>query len=215
MTDQDPTARSKLEFLYHQVLGDITDLMTRLEAVQKDVSSATEAGAVAAQAAERIEDATRGIGDTIFKQTVSAGKDVATTLKGEGVAISQAIVQAVTTASQQVDAELQQAALTAKPIILRDWRAALMDATASEAKRRGSLAAASSWVSVAAACMFFMFAGGAFVHEYEASKARITPANLRVYAQPGGGYIAAFSGRFSAQRITCKKTLCVRVTPDR
>ena len=198
MTDQDPTTRSKLEFLYHQVLGDISELMNRLEAVQKDVASATEAGAVAAQAAERIEDATRGIGDTIFKQTVSAGKDVATTLKGEGVAISQAIVQAVTVTGQKVGGELQQAALAAKPVILRDWRAALVEAAADEAARRNSLAAATSWITVLITCGLFLAGGVILTHEYEAYNQYLLPSgyslNVLQNGKPNCGYVDAVRG---------------------
>lgn len=160
------------------------------------VRDATAAGVVAEKAAGRIEDATRGISDKIFNQTMAAGKDVATTLRGEGTTISQAIVQAVTTAGEQVGAELQQAALAAKPVILRDWRAALMEAAAAEAKRRGSLAAMSSWVSVLVACAFFMFAGGALVHEYEVAQNHILPSGYALTHKANGtpdcGFIQGF-----------------------
>lgn len=139
------------------------------------VRDATAAGVVADRAAGRIETATRDVSKTIYDQTLSAGRDVATTLKGEGVRISQAIAKAVTATGQQVGDELQRAALAAKPIILRDWRAALMEATASEASRRNSIAAATSWVTVLITCCIFMISGALLVHEYEAYSHHLLP----------------------------------------
>lgn len=150
------------------------------------VRDATAAGVVADKAAGRIESATAGISQKIYDQTLAAGKETATTLKGEGARISQAIVKAVTVTGQAVGAELQQAALAAKPVILRDWRAALMEATAAEAAKRNSLAAASSWVSVLVACIFFMFTGATLVHEYEVAQNHLLPSGYRLIYKTNG-----------------------------
>ncbi|MHB1608970.1 MAG: hypothetical protein ACYCXX_10135 [Acidiferrobacter thiooxydans] len=150
------------------------------------VRDATAAGVVAEKAAGRIEDATRDVSKTIYDQTLAAGKETAATLKGEGTRISQAIVKAVTVTGQAVGAELQQAALAAKPFVLRDWRAALVEAAAAEAKRRNSLAAASTWASVTFACIFFAITGAALVHEYEVAEAHLLPPGYSLIYKPNG-----------------------------
>jgi hypothetical protein len=150
------------------------------------VRDATAAGVVADKAAGRIEAATRDVSKTIYDQTLAAGKETAATLKGEGTRISQAIVKAVTITGQAVSAELQQAALAAKPVILRDWRAALIEATASEAAKRNSLAAASTWASVTFACIFFAITGAALVHEYEVAEAHLLPPGYSLIYKPNG-----------------------------
>ena len=111
------------------------------------VRDATAAGAVAAQAAGRIEVATSGLGDMVFRQAQAAGKDIAEaasqaieskTLEAGGalVTVIQHAAQSGATALKAAALEIPTAAAGQRDAILAEWRAALGATAAQEAAHR-------------------------------------------------------------------------------
>ena len=81
--------RSKLDLLYQEVLGEVTEIVARVEDLKNGIPDATAALSQAASAAGAVREAVARIPDTILQQTAHAGTD----LKGEIVAAGKAITQ--------------------------------------------------------------------------------------------------------------------------
>ncbi|MHB1752201.1 MAG: hypothetical protein ACYCTF_05820 [Acidiferrobacter sp.] len=163
------------------------------------------------EAAEKIEAAGGTLGQQIFDQTTRAGDELKTVLieaaEKTGTTFVQRLITAIAQAiSKPVDAgvkKIEEAAggldATAqkqRDTILAAWRKDLAAAAQAEAKRRTSLAAASSWLSVTFACIFFVFIGGALVHEYETATDQLLPSGYTLIHKANGtpdcGFIQNF-----------------------
>lgn len=132
------------------------------------VRDATAAGAVAAEAAERIEAATRGVGDLVFRQAVAAGADIAASagqaIETKTVEAGSALVAVIQHSAQAGAAALKAAAMSIpsaaaaqRDAILSDWKAALTTTAAEEAAgraRRGE-----RWLMAAIAATMAAMAG--------------------------------------------------------
>ena len=111
------------------------------------VRDATAAGAVADQAAGRIEAATREVADQVFKQAQRAGQDIAataaTTIETKTLEAGSAIVTVIQHAAQAGAGALKAAAVglptaaaAQRDQILAEWRADLAATAAQEAAHR-------------------------------------------------------------------------------
>ncbi len=111
------------------------------------VRDATAAGTVADQAAGRIEAATRGVGDLVFRQAQMAGQDIAESagkaIESKTLEAGQALVTVIQHSAQAGAAALKAAAMALptaaaaqRDAILSDWKAALADTTAREVAQR-------------------------------------------------------------------------------
>ena len=113
------------------------------------------AGAAAAgEAADRIEGATRSVGDTIYRQAQAAGRDLAAVagkvIEDKTVEAGQGVVAGMRHAAAQGAAEvraairgLPAAAQAQKSAILQDWKNALASLAVQEAAQR---ARRSEWI---------------------------------------------------------------------
>ena len=164
MTD----ARSKLDLLYQDVLGEVADIITRVEALKEGIPQATAAFKSAASAAGAVKTAIEQVPQVILSQTTAAGADLRGQVHAAGVEIGQAVTLAIEAAAQSGATALQHA-VTGLPAlaqqkhdeIISAWRAALADAARDEA--RGALAGrmARSWGSVVMSLLFAMLLGAA------------------------------------------------------
>ncbi|MHB8257637.1 MAG: hypothetical protein ACYDHY_12220 [Acidiferrobacterales bacterium] len=68
--------RSKLDLLYQEVLGEVADIVQRVEALQKGIPQATAALHSAAAAAGAVKTAIEQVPEVIWKQTAAAGDDL-------------------------------------------------------------------------------------------------------------------------------------------
>ncbi len=111
------------------------------------VRDATAAGAVADQAAGRIEAATREVADQVFRQAQRAGQDIAATaataIETKTLEAGQALVTVINHAAQSGAGALKAAAVglpaaanAQRDQILAEWRAHLASAAAREAAHR-------------------------------------------------------------------------------
>ena len=164
MTD----ARSKLDLLYQDVLGEVAEIVTRVEALKEGIPQATAALKSAASAAGEVRTALEQVPEVILKQTSAAGRDLRGQVHVAGVEIGQAVALAMEAAAQRGATALKHA-VTGLPAlaqqkqdeIISAWRAALADAARDEA--RGALAGrmARSWGSVGMSLLFAMLLGAA------------------------------------------------------
>ncbi len=117
-----------------------------LDARDERMGAAAAAGQ-AAHAAEKIEDATRGVGQIIYDQTVRAGTDLkavlSAALEEKTVEVGRAVVDVIrysasegAAAIKKAAASLPAAAAVQRDAILADWRAALASTAAQEAATR-------------------------------------------------------------------------------
>lgn len=173
------------------------------------VRDACAAGDNAALAAGRIESATRDVADKIYTQTVRAGDDLKdlvsrgireTTLevgKKIGGAI-QIVVQRGAEQIKEAAGEVDQTARDQLAKMVQEYRGYLTQAAASEASRRNSLAAATSWISVLVTCIVFLAGGAILTHEYEAYTRHLLPSgyslNVLQNGKPNCGYVDAVRG---------------------
>lgn len=154
-----------------QVLLDIREERTGTEA----------AAGRAADAATRIEDATRNVGDTIYQQAVRAGKDL-TEIAGKtiesktveaGLGVVAAMRHAAATAAGELRAVvrgLPQAAAVQRATILEDWKTALVSMAVQGAEQR---ARRGEWwfIGMAFAMMLAGLAAGGYVGYHLAPQA--------------------------------------------
>ena len=68
--------RSKLDLLYQEVLGEVADIVQRVEALQTGIPQATAALQCAVSAAGAVKTAVEQVPDVIWKQTAAAGSDL-------------------------------------------------------------------------------------------------------------------------------------------
>ena len=180
----------------------------------------------AVDAAERIEDATKNVGDMIFKQTHAAGEDLKSlvsqgireTTLDVGKKIGGAIQIVVQRGAEQIKAaagEVDQTARDKLSAMTQEYRVHLSRAAMQEATRHSAFVGAVRWGVVATAIFWSIIFGvvnGWLGYSYTHTQ-NITPPNLKIYRQPGGAYIAAFGGRFRVRRIACKDSLCLGIAP--
>ncbi|MDA8390867.1 MAG: hypothetical protein M0Z76_09095 [Gammaproteobacteria bacterium] len=111
------------------------------------VRDATAAGVVAAEAAGRIEAATREVADQVFRQAQRAGQDIAATaataIETKTLEAGQALVTVINHAAQSGATALKAAAVglpaaanAQRDQILAEWRAALAATAAQESATR-------------------------------------------------------------------------------
>ncbi|WP_297391155.1 hypothetical protein [Acidiferrobacter sp.] len=111
------------------------------------VRDATAAGVVAAEAAGRIESATRAVADQVFQQAQLAGADIAAAagqaIEQKTLAAGSALVQVIKHSAGEGAAALKAAAMSLpaaaagqRDAILADWKAALGATAAQEAATR-------------------------------------------------------------------------------
>ncbi|MHB1527828.1 MAG: hypothetical protein ACYCXT_00090 [Acidiferrobacteraceae bacterium] len=145
-------ARSKLDLLYQDVLGEVAEIVTRVEALQKGIPEATSALDKAGAMAGEVRDAVVQIPDVILKQTTAAGADLRGQVRAAGIELGQGITAAIQSAAtsgaaalKKAAADLPAAAAANQDEIIKEWRAALANAARDEA--RGALARrmARSW----------------------------------------------------------------------
>ena len=116
-------------------------------ALVSSVITTEAAGAAAADAATRIEDATRNVGDTIYQQAVRAGKDLAEiagkTIEDKTVEAGMGVVAGMRHAAATGAGELRavvrglpQAAAVQRATILEDWKTALVSMAVQGAEQR-------------------------------------------------------------------------------
>ena len=111
------------------------------------VRDATAAGVVADRAAGRIEDATRNVGDLVYRQAQAAGADISAAagqaIEAKTLEAGSAIVQVIKHAAGEGAAALKAASMaipaaaaSQRDQILADWKAALGATAAQEAATR-------------------------------------------------------------------------------
>jgi hypothetical protein len=163
------------------------------------------------EAAGKIEVAGDMVGEKIFTQTVKAGDDLKKVLSEAATKSAQEIVQKLmrsiltaidkplTAGVQKIEEAsggLDAAAQAQRTAILAEWRKDLTSAAQAEAKRRGSLAAATSWIAVLVTCVTFLIGGAILTHEYEVYSQHLLPSGYTLrYNQngtPDCGAIARF-----------------------
>ena len=136
------------------------------------VRDATAAGAVATTAATRIESATQGISDQIYKTTVAAGADlkagVAQAIEDKTVEAGQALVGAIAHAAGKGAADLQKAAAGLDRMgaekgaaFVETWKCDLARAVASQAKASLAWRLGRGYGVVAGALLVMMLMGAA------------------------------------------------------
>ena len=157
MTD----ARSKLDLLYQEVLGEVAEIVTRVEALKEGIPQATAALKSAASAAVEVKTALAQVPQVILSQTTAAGKDLRGQVHAAGVEIGKAVTLAIEAAAQRAAAGLPALAQQKQDEMVGAWRAALADAARDEA--RGALAGrmARSWRGVAMSLLLAMLLGAA------------------------------------------------------
>ena len=133
------------------------------------VRDATAAGAAATTAATRIESATQGISDQIYKTTVAAGADlkagVAQAIEAKTVEAGQALVGAIAHAAGKGAADLQKAAAGLDRMgaekaaaFIEQWKVHLAHAIKEQAKASLAWKLAQGWgVVVALLAGMFVF----------------------------------------------------------
>ena len=162
-------------------------------------------------AAGKIESAGNDLGAKIFAQTVRAGDELKTALSSEAtragsdlvkkltVGLVAAIDKPVTVGIRKIEEAvggLDAAAQAQRAAILAEWRKDLASAAAAEAKRRGSLAAASSWVAVLVTCIIFLAGGAVITHEYEVYSQHLLPSGYTLRYNQNGTPDCGAIGRF-------------------
>ncbi len=111
------------------------------------VRDATAAGAVADQAAGRIEAATQAVGDLVFRQAQRAGADIAASagqaIEQKTLEVGSALVQVIKHSAGEGAAALKAAAMSIpsaaaaqRDQILAEWRSSLAATAAQEAAHR-------------------------------------------------------------------------------
>ncbi|MHB8564113.1 MAG: hypothetical protein ACYDDA_09265 [Acidiferrobacteraceae bacterium] len=185
--------RSKLDLLYQEVLGEVADIVQRVEALQKGIPQATAALQSAAAAAGAVKTAVEQVPDVILKQTAAAGDDlkqqvaVAGTLiintagekadqvkAGLTAAIAQA-AQASATVINQAVAGLGAAAESRTEELTREMQAAV--AIAARDQIRAGLAGkmARSWSVVAGSLAFALLLGAGMGIEAQYLDGKVLP----------------------------------------
>lgn len=165
------------------------------------------AAQASSDAAGRIEVATRGVSQTIYDQTVRAGNDLKS-LVSQGIRettadIGKKIGTAIDIVTKQGAERISQAAGEVDQVTrdhlaktVQEYRGYLVQAAASEASRRGSLAAATSWIAVLVTCVTFLIGGAILVHEYEVYARHLLPPGYsllyKTNGQPACGFIQSF-----------------------
>jgi hypothetical protein len=190
------------------------------------VRDACAAGDNAAMAAGRIEDATRGVSETIYNQTLRAGEDlkglVASGIRETTLDIGKKIGRAIEIVTQRGADKITSAANDLDQIahdkiagMIQEYKGHLAKAARQEAERRSIFTGAVRWgvvASVIFGSLIFGVVNGWLGYRYT-HITDLTPSNMRIYRQPNGAYIVTLNGRFGIMRIACKKTLCLRITP--
>ena len=113
-----PTLNTKLDFVYKEVLGEVGDLVARIEALRDSLPPLIEALNRAAAAASAIEKAAAAVPDQIYRDAVRAGADIKgeieATVRTAGEAFSEkekrlheglaaAMIQSIKTAATQAE----------------------------------------------------------------------------------------------------------------
>jgi hypothetical protein len=164
-------------------------------------------------AAGKIESAGNDLGAKIFAQTARAGDELKMALSSEAtragsdlvkkitVGLVAAIDKPVTKGVQQIAEAvggLDAAAQAHRNAILAEWRKDLTSAAASEAAKRSSLAAATSWVTILITCGLFLAGGVILTHEYEAYNRSLLPTGYSLdilqNGKPNCGWVPAVRG---------------------
>ena len=163
------------------------------------------------EAAAKLETAGTDLGAKIFDQTTKAGNELKTALMDAATKTGTAFVQKITAGivaaiDKPVTKGVQQiteaaggldaAAQAQRAAILAEWRKDLASAAAAEAKRRGSLAAASSWVAVLVTCIIFLAGGAVITHEYEVYSQHLLPSGYTLRYNQNGTPDCGAIGRF-------------------
>ncbi len=160
-------------------------------AIDADVArqAAAAAATSAADAAGRIEAATKSIGDDIYKQALKAGSDVQgvikATLHAEVVKTGKSLLQAIQRAAdsgaqkiEQASAGLDDAARQQQQATLRQWKADLAATAKNETKARY----ARSWLAIAVTILLTLGLGAGLMFSGLYYARKILPWNwtLRV-----------------------------------
>jgi len=103
-------ARSKLDLLYQDALGDVAEIVTRVEALQKGLPEATAALQDASAAAGSVKNAVEQIPEVILRQTAASGSDLKSQVETAAVAMIDKAHDRAETLQKQLEAAIAKAA---------------------------------------------------------------------------------------------------------
>ena len=171
--------RSKLDLLYQEVLGEVADIVQRVEALQAGIPQATAALEAAASAAGEVKSAAEQVPAVILQQTAAAGSDLRGQVETAGKAIVEAAeqkaVQAAALGAAAIDKsveagrgvlkqavnDLAVAAREKRDALVQDMQAAALRAVERQVQEGLAARVARSYTIVVASLLFAAIAGGA------------------------------------------------------
>ena len=189
MTD----ARSKLDLLYQEVLGEVAEVVTRVEALQSGIPEATAALESAAGAAGEVKDAVAQVPEVILKQTALAGAELRGQVLQAGTQVGAAITGAISKAAnsgadalRQAARDLPAAARARQAAIIDEWQSLLGQAAKAEARGRLAGRVARSFGAVAVVIMLSALIGATGALLGAQHERRLATGEGQVWSVPGG-----------------------------
>lgn len=196
--------RSKLDLLYQEVLGEVADIVQRVEALQKGIPEATAALTAAASAAESVKDATEKVPEVILQQTAAAGTDLRGQVEAAGKLVVEAAEQKAAQAAamgesaigksveagrvvlKQAVTDLSVAAKEKRDALIRDMQATATKAIEQKIKEGLAARVARSYLVVVMSLLIAAIAGGAVALVGARLNGHLTPWGDRIATTPAG-----------------------------
>ncbi|WP_297389175.1 hypothetical protein [Acidiferrobacter sp.] len=153
------TLNAKLDFVYKEVLGEVGDLVGRIEVLRESLPLLIEALNRATAAASVLEKAAAAVPDQIYRGAVRAGTDVKgeieATVRAAGEAFSErlagALIQSIKATTTQAEQSLQKAQVTFANTVSAKLAKAARAATADLAEAAGKARAVALPLGITAA----------------------------------------------------------------